>query len=232
MTRPQGAVTLGSERRATSGPSPYSQDLSEGLCVGDWDFPDLSQAAQWASCSQCPVRARCWAAAEEPDEIRIAKASARHRRGESWGTICADLGLSHVELWRKLTAADEDALADSLRRSHGWWRSALPEVERLSEQGLSGVEIAEQLGYEPHALRQALYRSNRHELWRSDHRPRALVYIEAIEAGSTLIEISSRFSLSAKSIESALYRAGRADLVQRAKVARVSRGNQYGRWSA
>ena len=110
MTRTQGAVTLGSERRATSGPSPYSQDLSEGLCVGDWDFPDLSQAAQWASCSRCPVRARCWAAAEEPDEIRIAKASARHRRGESWGTICADLGLSHVELWRKLTAADEDAL--------------------------------------------------------------------------------------------------------------------------
>ena len=71
-----------------------------------------------------------------------------------------------------------------------------------------------------------------YELWRSDHRPRALVYIEAIEAGSTLIEISSRFSLSAKSIESALYRAGRADLVQRARVARVSRGNQYGRWSA
>ena len=119
MTRPQGAVTLGSERHATSGPSPYSQDLSAGLCVGDWDFPDLPQAAQWASCSRCPVRARCWAAAEEPDEIRIAKASARHRRGESWGTICADLGLSHVELWRKLTAADEDALADSLRRSHG-----------------------------------------------------------------------------------------------------------------
>ena len=60
----------------------------------------------------------------------------------------------------------------------------------------------------------------------------AALWGQAMYEYSTLIEISSRFSLSAKSIESALYRAGRADLVQRARVTQVHRGNQYGRWSA
>lgn len=232
MTRPRGAVTLGSERRATSEPSPYSRDLSEGLCVGDWDFPDLPQAAQWARCSQCPVRAHCWAAAEEPDESRVLKTIARRKRGESWGTICADLDVSHVELWRKLTAAEEDDLALSLRRSLGWWPTALAEVERLHKRGFSGAEISDQLGYRPKSLMQALYRAGRIDLWRHDRRTRLDLYIEAAEAGATSGEIGQRFSVTAKSVEEMLRRAGRLDLARKGRARKVTRGNQYGRWSA
>lgn len=229
----RAGVTLGPERRAASGPSPYSQDLSEGLCVGDWDFPDLPQAAQWATCAQCPVRARCWAAAEEPDESLVLKTIARRKRGESWGTICAGLDVTHVELWRKLAAAEEDDLAASLRRSAGWWDSALPEVERLHEQGLSGAEIAERLGYDrPKTLMQALYRCDRAELWRHDRRSRADVYIEAVEGGASLSEVAAGWSIGVKSVEEMLRRAGRLDLVLLARQRRVMRGNQHGRWSA
>ena len=230
----RGGVTLGSERRAASGPSPYGQDLSAGLCVGDWDFPDLPQAVQWATCSQCPVRARCWAAAEEePDESLVLKTITRRKRGESWGTICAGLDLSHVELWRKLAAVEEEDLAASLRRSAGWWDSALPEVERLHEQGLSGAEIAERLGYDrPKTLMQALYRCGRADLWRQDRRTRADVYIEAVEAGASLPGVAARWSIGVKSVEEMLRRAGRLDLVLITRQRRVMRGNQYGRWSA
>lgn len=229
----RAGVTLGAERRAASGPSPYSQDLSAGLCVGDWDFPDLPQAVQWATCSRCPVRAHCWAAAEEPDESLLLKTITRRKRGDSWGTICADLDLSHVELWRKLAAVEEEDLAASLRRSAGWWDSALPEVERLHEQGLSGAEIAERLGYDrPKTLMQALYRCGRAELWRQDRRTRAYVYIEAVEGGASLPEVAARWSISVKSVEEMLRRAGRLDLVLVTRQRRVMRGNQYGRWSA
>lgn len=233
MTRPQGAVTLGSERRTTSGPSPLRRDLSAGLCVGVADFTELSQAVQWATCVRCPVRERCWAAAEEPDESLVLKTRARRKRGESWGTICAGLDLGHVELWRKLAAAEEEDLAASLRRSAGWWNSALPEVERLHDQGLSGAEISDRLGYDrSKTLMQALYRCGRAELWRHDRRSRADVYIEAVEAGATIGEVAARWSIGAKSVTSMLYRAGRADLAQRARPQQVARGNQYGRWSA
>lgn len=229
----RAGVTLGSERHATSGPSPYSQDLSAGLCVGDWDFPDLPQAAQWATCIQCPVRARCWAAAEEPDESLLLKTRTRRRRGESWATICADLDVSHVELWRKLAAAGEGELAESVRRSAGWWGSALPEVERLHDQGLTGAEIADRLGYDrPKTLMQALYRCDRAELWRHDRRTRVDLYVEAIDGGATVGEVAARWSISATSVKEMLRRAGRLDLAQHARPRQVVRGNQYGRWSA
>lgn len=73
MTRPQGAVTLGSERHATSGPSPYSQDLSAGLCVGVPDFTERPLAMQYAFCIQCPVAALCPSRTPWPREVVCAR---------------------------------------------------------------------------------------------------------------------------------------------------------------
>ena len=68
MTRSQGAVTLGSERHATSGRSPLRQDLSEGLCVGLTDFTERPQAMQYVVCIQCPVKALCPSRTPQPQD--------------------------------------------------------------------------------------------------------------------------------------------------------------------
>ena len=69
MTRPRGTVTLGSERRAASGPSAYRRDLSEGLCVGVSDFTERPQALQYVVCIQCPVADLCPARTVRPEGV-------------------------------------------------------------------------------------------------------------------------------------------------------------------
>ena len=165
MTRPQGAVTLDSERHATSGPSPYSHDLSAGLCVGVPDFTERPLAMQYAFCIQCPVAALCPSRTPWPRDVVCA-------RGHIWDgesrtcRICAEgkkvgrrtppnvtlEALRSTPPARATTVSARVAVARRMRRLRAPWPEIIQTVRVPADTLASEISAAGDYGLS-HSLR-------------------------------------------------------------------------------